>query len=212
MDCEAIKLERPLFYNNLFGLRFEIGPSEIGVWTDFDQEKLNNEYFNLAFDRAVSIYEAIFTSTDEISLAYQIFSDGRRKIKKGNYICKQVNDLEFRKVSFTHHKNLYAEDLEYKCNCWHRVTISDIKVKDVNAKNIFTALINTDFGLRHPSIKGECFFINHSKGIVLNLYDDRGMDVVSIEKANLLKLYRSHNEWILEYDREKIDHIFSTNQ
>lgn len=209
MGCEEIKLEKPLFYKNSFGLRFEIGPTEIGVWADYDKGKLNQEYFDIALDKAVSIFESVFTSTDDISIAYQIFSDGRRKIKKGNYLFKQVNDIKNRKVIFTNHREIYTEDLDHKCKCWRRVMISDIKVEDINTKNILLALINTDFGSKQPSIMGQCFFINHTRGIVLNLYDDRGMDVVALEKCALLDLYKSHNECILDYDREQIDHVFS---
>ncbi|SDI23048.1 protein of unknown function, partial [Pseudomonas benzenivorans] len=46
-------------------------------------------------------------------------------------------------------------------------------------------------------------------GLVLNLYDDRGMDVVAIKREPLLSLYKIHNEWLLNYDREHIDEVFS---
>lgn len=209
MSCEGIKLEQPLFYKNEFGLRFEIGPTTMDVWADFDKGKVNQEYFNIAFDTSISIFEAVFSSTDDISIAYQIFSDGRRKIQKRNYLFKQVNNIKNKEIIFTHHRNIYTEDLDKKCQCWRRATISNIKVKDVNAKNILLALINTDFSFRKPSLRGECFFLNHTKGIVLNLYDDRGMDVVSLKKDSLLDLYRSHNRNILEHNREQIDYMFS---
>jgi len=51
--------------------------------------------------------------------------------------------------------------------------------------------------------------IDKAKQIVLNLYDDRGMDVVSTSKISLQDLYKSHNHMILEYDREKVDSVFS---
>ena len=205
MNNEVIKLEKPLFYNNAFGLRFEIGLPDIGVWENYEKGKLNNKYFDTALDRSIDIFQAAFTSTDSISIAYQIYSHSRKKIKKGNYLFKQISDIKTKKVIFTEHRDIYTEDLDYKCNCWRRVTISDIKTKDVNFTNILLALINTDFSVRQPSMQGQCFFINHTKGLVLNLYDDRGMDVVALEKNKLIELYKSHSELILEYDREKID-------
>lgn len=83
MGCEEIKLEQPLFYNNTFGLRFEIGPADNGVWTDFDKGILNKEYFNIAFARAVSIFESVFFPNDDISIVYQTFSYRRNKIYWG---------------------------------------------------------------------------------------------------------------------------------
>ncbi len=209
MDCEVIQLEKPLFYNNAFGLRFEIGPSEEGVWTDYDKGKLNEKYFNAASDRAMSILDATFSLDDDVSIAYQIFSDGRKKIKKRNFILKQISDITSKRVIFTDHREIYSEDLDYKSECWRRVTVSGIKTRDVNSRNILMSLINTDFDTRLPSVYGECYFINHTKGMVLNLYDDRGMDVVALEKESLQSLYKSHNNWILDYDREEIDLILS---
>ncbi|MEM7578417.1 MAG: DUF3885 domain-containing protein [Cyanobacteria bacterium P01_A01_bin.80] len=210
MGCEEIKLEKPLFYNNSFGLRFEIGPAELDIWTNFDKGILNEEYFNVALERAFCIFESVFSPFDDISIAYQIFSNGRNKIRKGNFVLKQVSDIKNRNVKFTKHKEIYSEDLYDKRMCWRRVTVTDLFVKDINSKNILLALVNTDFSSwRQPSIRGECFFINHTKGLVLNLYDDRGMDVVADKKDILQNLYKSHNEWILDYDREQIDRVFS---
>ncbi len=56
---------------------------------------------------------------------------------------------------------------------------------------------------------GECFIINKTKSIILNLYDDRGMDVISSNREALIPLYQSHNEWLLNYDRERMDLVFS---
>ena len=99
--------------------------------------------------------------------------------------------------------------MRYKHECWRRVTISGIKVENVNIRNILLARVNTDFGIRQPSIRGECYLINHAKSLILDLYDDRGMDVVAFEKEALLDLYHSHNELILDFDRERIDRVFS---
>jgi len=59
--------------------------------------------------------------------------------------------------------------------------------------------------------RGDCYFINTSKHTILYLYDDRGMDVISIHANNLKALYKKYNEWILDYDREEIDALFNTH-
>nr|AAN16068.1 ORF215 [Stutzerimonas stutzeri] len=205
-----IKLERPLFYNNPFGLRFEIGPTEIGVWANRERRQVNENYFNASLERAQRIFDTAFTPSDDISIVYQIFSDGRRRIKKKCYVLRQVNTGSTNKIEFSDHRDLYSDNLNYKCEFWHRATASRLTVEDANINKILLTLINTDFGSRYPSIgSGECYFINHTKGLVLNLYDDRGMDVVALKKETLLHLYKTHNEWLLNYDREHIDQMFS---
>ena len=206
---DEIKLEKPLFYNNPFGLRFEIGPPEIGVWANREKRQLNEEYFKAALERAQSIFNTAFTSSDDMSIAYQVFSDGRRKVKKKCYVLRQIKIERPKEISFSEHRELYSENLTYKCEYWHRATAHGLTTEDANINKILLALINTDFGSRQPSIGGECYFINHTKGLVLNLYDDRGMDVVALKRETLLPLYKRHNEWILNYDREYIDEVFS---
>lgn len=169
---------------------------------------INPKYFEEALKRALSIFNTLFDESDNLSIAYQIYSDGRRKIRKGNYLFKQIDDLESKKVENSDHRDIYMDTIDFKRQCWRRVTISNLKTSDVKIGNILEAMINTDFSIQQPSLPGECFFINHDKCIVLNLYDDRGMDVIASDKKALAALYKTHNSWILDYDREKIDAVF----
>ena len=41
------------------------------------------------------------------------------------------------------------------------------------------------------------------------MYDDRGLDVIARQPEVLVPLYRTFNQWILDYDRERIDQVFS---
>jgi hypothetical protein len=208
MDEPDIKLERPLFYNSPFGLRFEIGPSDQEIWND-ENKKLNRKYFSVALERAMNIFQGVFDPSDNIEIVYQVFSDGRRKIKKRSFIFKQVKSLANANIDLSDHRDIYSEDLDYKCECWKRVTISGITASEIDTVQIFKAAINTDFPSLKPQFNGECYLINRTKQLVLNLYDDRGMDIVSNNKESLNGLYKSHNNLILDYDRESIDKVFS---
>jgi hypothetical protein len=207
MDEPKIKLERPLFYKCPYGLRFEIGPSDKKIWNE-NNDTLNGEYFSIALQRAMSIFGAAFEPNDDIEIAYQIFSDGRRKIKRRSFIFKQVKSLDKANIEFSDHKDIYEENLDYKCEHWKRVTISNITAADIETEQLLKAAINTDFSSRTPHFIGECYLINITKQLVLILYDDRGMDVVSSNKDQLQALYKSHNKMILDYDRVKIDKVF----
>lgn len=193
-----LKIEKPLFYKWPIGLRFEIGPDEI---------ELCEEYFGTAHKRAVTIFEFVFSQDDEIEIIYQQYSDGRKRIRKGNFIYKQISLKRKEQVHYSDVRDIY--ELEYKCECWKRLNILNLKIEDIDYKNILLSLINTDFGSRTPSMWGECYFINRTKSVILNLYDDRGMDVIGATKESLLPLYKSKNEWLLDYDREKMNSVFS---
>jgi Domain of unknown function (DUF3885) len=72
---------------------------------------------------------------------------------------------------------------------------------------IFRAIGNIDFA-RLPKITDRVFLLNVSRDVILHMYDDRGLDVIAANPTSLLALYKSHNAWILEYDRARIDAIF----
>lgn len=208
--CEqfpGFKLQKPIFYNWPIGLRFEIGPNEIELWKDFERKTCNEEYFEVSLARAISIFEAVFGKDDDIEIIYQQYSDGRKKIRKGNFIFKQIEATKTSLAKRSDARDIY--ELDYKSQCWKRLNISSLFIEDINYKNILLSLIHADFGCRAPSMRGECFFINKTKNIILNLYDDRGMDVISSNREALLPLYKSHNDWLLDYDREKMDLVFS---
>jgi len=54
----------------------------------------------------------------------------------------------------------------------------------------------------------ETYFVNIDKKLILHMYDDRGLDIVSADREALVSIYKKHNDWILDYDREQIDKQF----
>lgn len=53
------------------------------------------------------------------------------------------------------------------------------------------------------------YFINVRDNLLFHLYDDRGADVVSMDKEILRPLYIKCNNFILDHDREDIDRVFA---
>lgn len=206
---ESIKLERPMYYKNEFSLRFELGPPEIGLWIDRDREIINEEYFRVAFQRALSIFQSAFLPDDEIKICYQIYSDGRKKIRKGDYFFKLVKNVMCKQVAFTDHREIYSDDLERKSYHWKRVTISNLLASELDSKIIIETLINTDFGIRGRNLRGELYIVNCTKGLVFNIYDDRGLDIVSENKDTLTPIYHEQNSLLLGYNKEYMDSVFS---
>jgi hypothetical protein len=203
-NFKSLKLQSPLFYSWDVGIRFEVGPSDIEVWKDFDNEVINNKYFSIASEKAIKIFDHIFHNQDKIIFVYQRFSDGRKKINKRSYILQQINDLGSKHIYYSNIKDIY--ELDKKGYCFKRLAV-DLYKDEINYQSILEGVINSDFR-RRPSIHGDCFFINKSKNIILYLYDDRGMDIIAKDKTSLESLYSKFNKWIIDYDREKIDAVF----
>ena len=90
-----------------------------------------------------------------------------------------------------------------------------INIDSIKYKNILTAIGHTDFPSRQPRLDQngfltgkEIYFVNIDKKLVFHMYDDRGLDIISAKKETLRPIYKKHNDWILDYDREQIDKHF----
>ncbi len=40
------------------------------------------------------------------------------------------------------------------------------------------------------------------------MYADRGLDIISSEAQRLRPIYEQYNDWLLDYDRERMDKKF----
>lgn len=59
------------------------------------------------------------------------------------------------------------------------------------------------------AISSRVYFVNTITGVMLHMYDDRGMDVLATSRTALHVLYKNFNKWILDYDRHAIDRAFA---
>lgn len=208
MEPNLIKFEKPFSYKNNYALRFEIGPNDVNLWRDGPSKTFNEEYFSIALNRAKAIYESVFSPDDKVSVVFQIYSDGRKRIKKRSLLFKSIHCKDSSKISYSLHRDIYVDSLNTKRQHIARVRIIDLTTAQIDITNILTAIINTDFK-RYPALNGECYIINNTTGLVFHLYDDRGLDVVSENKESLHELYQTHSELILAHDRNRIFNMFS---
>jgi len=83
----------------------------------------------------------------------------------------------------------------------------NLKESRIPIDKVFREIIIGDLGGLQEFVSSVYLFAieNH---VMLHLYDDRGLDIVSHYKNTLLPLYQELNAWILDYDREHINEIF----
>lgn len=193
----GLSLEKPFLHSWPIALRFEIGPDEIPLWLSKDKEMTNPEYFKEALNRATTIFELLFDKDDDLILVFQEYSKGIEVTKENGFLSKYIKQLDQKEVIYSDEEKLYYdEDPDLDDKSWKRVVIK-LKTNDIDYIRVLEGSIYNDFSLEGPSLGGECFFINATKNIILHLYDDRGMDVISSKKTGLGVLYRNVSDWIL---------------
>lgn len=198
-------LSVPAFYQWDIGLRFELSPPELYQFKEGPGYIYNEEYFKVVTNRATDLYSSIMEEDDQLFIVYQRPSWNRQRIRKYNHVFQNIGKLDHSKIQYKTLKRFY--DSNWFIPTWKRAIVKS-NAGMVNFQNILQGIANHDFPDRKPYIEGEVFFVNTTKHLILNMYDDRGLDIISKDKKTLLPLYNGFNDWILDYDREKIDTVF----
>ncbi len=140
----------------------------------------------------------------EIEIIHQRFSDGRQKLKKNNFMGRLRRQPYFKAIYETASEKLQNE-IEYKQHHWHKR--SNLRTIDIDCNAILQASINLDFSCRGETYIGECYFIASLKGSFF-ISTNRGMDVLGVKNVSIKSLYEEFN-WILDYNRDEIDTVFT---
>ena len=194
-DIGFDSLENPIFYNAPIGIRFEIGGEDDVYIKKGMTRKLhpNPKYVNKAVERASRIFDAL-PRKDWI---LRIDLSDEREIKKILKVLQLVPSHE--KVL-----NKYEEDGEKMTHCELYWSLNDI---DWSSETIIREIILADIGGLNCLVSA-VYLLHPNENVLYHLYDDRGLDLVAKDKRMLYPLYERFNDWILDYDRETIDHIF----
>lgn len=189
----------PLFYNWDDGIRFELGNPPM-----FKVDKAL--YMEQVYDRALSIYRHLHKNNDEIYVVTNAhFADEPNPIRRKPKVYRRyINNKDVLKC--LQHKVIpyvFADVYEIDDFETHRFILKCYG-SDIKYGSLIKAICNNDVAIR-PSIYHDVFFVNISAGTIFHVYDDRGCDVVASSKEALINIYRDYYEWILKYDRARID-------
>lgn len=196
-----ISLPYPLFYKFPVGIRFEMGD---------DNEDDDDRYIKGAKSRALSIFNELFDKDDEIYLvidSYEKYSDFYSpKPPKDNislvrkFILKIDEEYCYEKLVATYED----DEEEYPYDRYIIKTSRD----SIDADKLISEIVESELKGK-SSLSNSVFLVNKNSGILYFLYDDRGLDIAANDKQKLKDIYIKFNDWILDYDRERIDKMFS---
>lgn len=201
-NFKGIRLRKPLFYCWDLGLRFDLQVGETGT----------DEYFQEVTRRASSIFQTAFDNSDKVYLVFMDYKYKRRKIRFSNFTFKQIDNLQKTEICYSKELRLYEPDDKFDIR---NIVIIKLTADRINHKEILSAVGHSDFPPRQPRLDKngvftakEIYFVNIDKKLILHMYDDRGLDLISADKETLKPIYKKHNDLLLGYDRERIDKQF----
>ncbi len=201
-DFAGIELKNPLFYNASVGIRFEVG-GNINV-----HEKRVEQIIH----RGVTLFNAVNQENDE--LYFVLFMDSWDEHPVSTFesevfkvFATYINGVDVKQVCKKEMEYRYKDTDEDDDTVTIRYS-AKLKVRDLNIDNLISAIANRTIGNEVRNIVGDIFLVNANKHIIFYLYDDRGLDIIAKNKESLKGIYAQYNDWILDFDRERIKEIF----
>lgn len=191
------------FKGSPYWLRFELGGEDFGC-VDAPVPR-----FVQALTRARTIRDAVFADSERLWAVVASAADPSRDFYApvpdgfdaiSSYGFRGSASAEWRARLNPNEPEQREEDF-----IWRAFDVtSDIASQD--------ALLWSSIGYELP-IKPKSPVVSHlvdfERGILLHVYDDRGMDALALTGAPLLPFYKKFDAWLLDYDRERMGAAFA---
>ena len=209
----------PRFYGTPVGIRFELS-GIMGTWSE-ELGRERNDY-----ELAKCIEQATKRSTALFEAAFPEFEDGwfigrasvaqtmRQRIGRFRLPSRRaaLNHLDsFVPVEarsklvidvVPNWRNEDSEDDQPLLEASLSIAPRSMSWQPVLAERSAAELGGVDLGW-------ETYFVSRVSGIVFHMYDDRGLDIIAPDAAAIRPIYTNFDDWVLDYDRERIDAVFT---
>ncbi|MCM3004933.1 DUF3885 domain-containing protein [Priestia koreensis] len=202
-----LRITPHLYHQSEFGIHFSLG-NDLSPLNDVDG--INNDYFQLVYQQAMTIFDELFHPDDELIWVTNMY---KSKYEKKNVRPLKVYQpyLKDKRALYRLHVHTYPYPFEndeegdemqqFSLNC---------KRNDIRILPLLKSAIHEDFPLK-PRFGGyaigypDVLFVNTTKNVTFFLYDDRGCEVTSLNADTIRPLYETYRSWIAEYDRQDIE-------
>lgn len=198
------KLEHPIFYHAPIALRFEIGGSEdIFIAGDRTKKRANNpEYISVACHRAHTIYTSLPCRFN--ILRFDCLPDEGDVHKLADFFCRRVglplpDERIMERIPAGDEDDETIPRLQWYWNIEEHPFHPDILLKEIT---------RADFGGRSELVSS-VYFMDSRNAVLFHLYDDRGADLAAACRETIYPVYVKLNDWILDFDRGKMDATFA---
>jgi len=188
-------LKHPIFYNFHNGIRFEIGLGDV-YGNDREPRK---EYIENALSRAITIYNKGIQCPE--LLMWEVYPQNDKEKHSFEILFTEKIAPILPQEELSQDVNIDGYTIRQTQLYWN------LKESKIPMGKVFREILLGDLGGLQEFISSVYLFDieNH---VMLHLYDDRGLDIISHDKNTLMPLYQELNAWILDYDREQIDERF----
>ncbi|MFP5115208.1 DUF3885 domain-containing protein [Bacillaceae bacterium C204] len=206
-NFEGLILTPPLFYSWNNSIRFEISNP---IKPHYSKENLQQ-----TFQRSITLFKKVFNERDEILLVTDVLTTRNNHFLQRKPLNVYKKYLKDKNLLYKLHHQLLGRFFEDEADemVIHRFLLQ-CKKNTIRYVPLLKAICYEDYAHSSTILKSnqesgyEIYFVNLNKKIIFHLYDDRGCDILAADKEDIRYLYEEFNDWILDYDRKRIDHLF----
>ena len=198
-DFTCSEFPHAMFYEFDIGLRFELGGERNPTSRPLKR-------FIQAFARADVISTELFENSQSLWLLSSSYGDAMPKKKRLKpYKLSGLPRSSFRYLGATPQKDedhikAFGSDV---FRHWDATEIGD---RD-HLRGVLWLALGSELGIR-PTVHAQVYIVDFDRSIALHPYDDRGMDVVSMDKKHLSGLYETRKSWLFEHDISHMNAVF----
>ena len=195
------------FQGSEYSLRFELGGETLSNLTQPVPRFLQ------AFDRARAIADAVFPSDGALAGVIGFWELGEFELFHPEAKVGQTGLGELARMGFP---------IERPALSWSAIppffgeedgVVWDWNAYDLRGRRdlrdvLLWASVASEMGIG-PKAPVACYLYAPGSDVLMHVYDDRGMDVTALGREPLRPIHLQFNDWVLEYDRPRIEAVFS---
>ncbi len=187
--------EYGLFYHYKNALRFELSPPK-------SSSRIKS--FLTAYNKAEEILNNIFHSNKSFTICLSF--TGEENLISNLTFFKNLkdNDISIPK-QVCYWTKIHKEEnpeLEYR-RCFLLFKSDD---KDILYKLLWGSLAKDMYIF--PRLYSDVYIYDLKKGIIVQPYDDRGMDIIGTDHTYMQNLYHKFSKYLFDYDMKKMLNVF----
>lgn len=194
------------FQGSEYSLRFELGGETLSNLTQTVPRFLQ------AFDRARAIADAVFPSDGALLGVVGFWDLGELELfhpeaRPGGTGLDHLAGMGFPvrnpASSWTAVPPFFGEDdgVVWDWNAYDLPGRRDLR--DV----LLWASVASEMAMG-PKAPVVCYLYAPDTGVLMHVYDDRGMDLTALRPEPLTQIHRQFDDWVLDYDRPRIEAVF----
>lgn len=184
-----------VFYSAPIGIRFEIGGQE-GVYLP-DDKGMNPVYVENAFCRAKTLLHDLPCRPNLLRIDNYPEEADKITLQTLLQVGLPAPDESIQEKRMDEGTCFLQEHLYW-----------DLTKGNCQIDKLLLEIIKGDIG-GFSCLCSNVYLLNTESSVLYHLYDDRGADIVAFDKHVLLPLFKKYSNWILQYDKARIDHLFA---